>query len=128
MASVLRRVARAWSVATILLVVGFIVGEGVHPSQMAPHEKLGVFFFPLGICVGMVVAWRRELLGALITVGSLAAFYAISVAATGRFPHGWAWEAFAAPGFLFLASWFLSRNPAESNTDAGGHEPPRRPR
>jgi hypothetical protein len=66
-------------------------------------------FFPLGICAGMIVAWRRELLGGSITLACLAAFYLVSMIATGALPRGWAWEAFAAPGVLFLAASLLSR-------------------
>lgn len=98
---VLRSIARVWSVASITLIVAFIAGEGVNAST--PHEWLGLLFFPLGICLGMVMAWRREGAGGAITVVSLVIFYIIHVATTGAMPAGWAWLAFAAPGFLFLA-------------------------
>ncbi len=97
---VLRWTARGWSVATIILVVAFIVGEGINASM--PSEWLGLLFFPLGICAGMVVAWQREGLGGGITVASLVIFYVIHIASTGDLPAGFAWLAFAAPGFLFL--------------------------
>ena len=57
----------------------------------------------------MILAWWREGLGGSITVGSLLIFYAIHLATTGTLPKGWAWVAFAAPGFLFLVSWQRSR-------------------
>jgi len=104
--AVLRWTARIWSVATLLLVLGFIVGEGINP---APNEVLGLVFFPFGICAGMLVAWWREGLGGTITVGSLVLFYVIHLATVGTLPEGWGWVVFAAPGFLFLLSWFLSR-------------------
>ncbi len=106
-ASAVRWTARLWSIAAIVLLAGFVVGEGVNPSE--PHEALGLVFFPLGICVGMVLAWWREALGGWITVGSLAAFYVLHVATSGALPRGFAWLAFAAPGFLFLVAWGLSR-------------------
>lgn len=102
----LRWVARIWSIATIVLVLLFLVGE---PSNPRGAEWLGLLLFPLGVCAGMVVAWWSEGLGGAITVGSLAAFYGIHFATTGRFPGGWAFLAFAAPGFLFLLSWLMSR-------------------
>ncbi len=105
--SIVRWIARIWSVATILLVLGFIVGEGVPPRSRL-DQWLGFLFFPFGICAGMVVAWRREALGGAITVASLGVFYLVVVATVGVFPAGWAWLVFAAPGFLFLLASFLS--------------------
>jgi hypothetical protein len=97
---------------SLVLIAGFIVGEGVHLSGW--HEYLGFVFFPFGISVGMVVAWWSEALGGSITVGSLAVFYLIYLRTAGTFPPGWAWVVFAAPGFLFLLAAFLLRrtNPA----------------
>ena len=107
--SVLRWTARVWSIASVALVLAFIVGEGLNPS--GPSEALGLVFFPLGICVGLIVAWWKEGLGGSITVGSLLVFYVLHRATAGMFPTGWAWAAFAAPGFLFLLVSYLSRRP-----------------
>jgi hypothetical protein len=74
----LRWTARLWSVVSVPLVLGFIVGEGLNPS--GPSEWLDVLFFPIGISVEMVLAWWREALGGSITVGSLLAFYVVHVA------------------------------------------------
>lgn len=105
----LRWAARVWSVASVALVLAFIVGEGFNPSGR--NEWLGVLFFPVGISVGMILAWWKEGLGGSITVGSLLAFYVLHLTTAGTFPKGWAWLAFAAPGFLFLLSSQLSRRP-----------------
>jgi hypothetical protein len=91
------------SVGTLL---AFVVGEGVNPSG---GEWLGFLFFPLGISVGMIVGWWREGAGGTITSGSLLGFYIIHLITAGAFPKGWAWLVFAAPGFLFLLSWYWSR-------------------
>jgi hypothetical protein len=107
--SALRWTARVWSVASVALVLAFIVGEGVKPS--GPSEWLGFLFFPLGISVGMILAWWKEGLGGSITVGSLLTFYVVHRTTAGTFPKGWAWLAFAAPGFLFLLSSHWSRRP-----------------
>jgi len=98
----LRWTARVWSVVSVVLLLGFIIGEGIHLS--GPKEWIGFALFPIGISVGMVLAWRHERLGGAITVGSLLAFYVLYFATTGAPPKGWAWLVFAAPGFLFLLS------------------------
>jgi hypothetical protein len=105
----LRWTARVWSAASVALVLGFIVGEGFNPSGL--NEWLGILFFPVGISVGMILAWWKAGLGGSITVGSLLAFYLVHLATAGTFPKGWAWVVFAAPGFLFLLSSHFSRRP-----------------
>jgi hypothetical protein len=110
---IIRWTARIWSIASIGLVLGFLVGEGINPTTSA--ERIGFLFFPVGICIGMILAWWKECFGASITIGSLLVFYAIHLGTSGTLPHGLAWLAFAAPGFLFLLSWYRSRkvsNPA----------------
>jgi hypothetical protein len=57
--------------------------------------------------LGFVIAWRRERLGGLVTVCSLAAFYIWMTARDGHLPPGPYFLLFAAPGFLFLASSLL---------------------
>ena len=44
-----------------------------------------------------------------MTVAALGCFYLIQLATAGEFPRGVAWLAFAAPGFLFLFTSYLSR-------------------
>jgi hypothetical protein len=99
--------ARIWSIASLGLLLLFVIGEGINPTTRT--ERLELLFFPLGISVGMILAWRKEGFGGIITVGSLLAFYAVHLVTAGRFPKGWAWLVFAAPGFLFLLSSYLSR-------------------
>jgi hypothetical protein len=107
--SVMRWIARIWSIASVVTIVLFIIGEGIHPAQLTLRGWIEFVLFPFGICVGMILAWRREGLGGGITLGCLAAFYALHRATTGTFPQGWAWLVFAAPGIFFLAARALSR-------------------
>jgi hypothetical protein len=114
-ARTLRWTARVWSVASVALLLAFIVGERSHPTGAS--EWLEFLFFPVGISVGMILAWWKEALGGSITVGSLLAFYAAQLTIAGTFPKGWAWLAFAAPGFLFLVASHVSRKPSSRSAD-----------
>jgi hypothetical protein len=109
----IRWIARVWSVASVgfvlLMFVGSGLEEGFNPAQFTFRERVGLFFFPFGVCLGMIVAWRREGLGGGITVGSLLAFYAALRIMGGRFPGGPYFALVAAPGILFLVCWLLSR-------------------
>ena len=104
---VVRWIARLWTIASIGLILLFLVGERSYPGSAT--EWLGFLFFPLGISIGMILAWRREGLGGSITVGSLLVFYGIHLATADMLPKGWAWPVFGAPGFLFLLCWLRSR-------------------
>jgi hypothetical protein len=99
----LRWIARLWSVASVTLVLLFIVGERSLPAT--PAEWLHFVFFPFGVCVGLCLGWRREGLGGLIAVASLVTFYLVTFLTSGTFPRGLAWLVFAAPGPLYLISW-----------------------
>jgi len=112
----IRWTARVWAVGSIGLVLAFIIGEGFNPSQVKAREWLGLLFFPVGICTGMILAWWKEALGGSITVGSLLIFYMIHFATAGMFPKGWAFLVFAAPGFLFLFCWQRSRSAGTTST------------
>lgn len=109
-AQFLNWLARALSIVSIFVLLLFVVGEGVNPAALRSREWALMIFFPLGVIAGMVVAWGREGLGGAITVVSLIAFYLAHLLFSGGFPRGWAFAAFASPGFLFLAHWLLTRD------------------
>lgn len=53
---------------------------------------------------GMVIGWRWEIVGGLLTVGGMALFIAIEFAVHGTWPRGWLIWWLAAPGLLYLAA------------------------
>ncbi len=109
-AQILQWLARALSIASVFILLLFFIGEGFNPAALRSREWVLMLFFPIGVVVGMAVAWRREDWGGAITIVSLIAFYLAHFLFSGGFPRGWAFAAFALPGFLFLAHWLLARN------------------
>ena len=105
--TVIEALARLGSVASIALLVMLFVGEGLNPSAITRNEWIGLLFFPIGIVIGMVIAWWKEGVGAAITVGSLAGFYLVWGWLLRNHIGGWAFVVFASPGFLFLLHWLL---------------------
>ncbi len=99
---VLRWLARLGSLFSVALLALFLFGEEINPGELTAAEILGLFFFPFGITVGMLLGWRWETLGGTVTVLSLLAFYKVLYAANGRFPEGIWFALFALPGLLFL--------------------------
>ena len=106
-------IARIGSVVSLTLLVALFMGEALHPSQVARSEWVGLLFFPIGVTVGMIIAWWKEGLGACITVVSLIAFYLLYGYLLRNHVGGWAFVTFASPGFLFLLHWLLRRTAEE---------------
>ena len=89
-ASISRWIAKIGS----LIVVGFLLillfGEGLPPISIL-H-----LCFPLGVMLGLIVAWFFEGIGSTITIVSIAAFYLIHYRLSGTLPGG--------PFFLIAAA------------------------
>lgn len=107
--AVIELLARVGSIASITLLIVLFAGEAFHPSQVAPRQWVGLFFFPLGVMIGMAIAWWKEGLGAVITLGSLLGLYLVYGYLMRYHLAGLAFVMFASPGFLFLLHWLLSR-------------------
>ena len=106
-----RWAARILSILSIGVLLLFLIGGGdfSQPISLTTEEMVGLLFFPLGVVIGMVVAWRWEGVGAAISIGSLLAFYLFHFTMQQKFPGGPSFLIFALPAFLFGLSWLLSR-------------------
>ena len=106
---VLRWTARAASVVCLAIIFLFFLSEGINFGEIAPREWIGLLFFPVGVFIGLVLAWREEGLGGGIALGSVLGFYLIyGWLFSGKFWQGWAVLPFLLPAVLFLAYWFFS--------------------
>ena len=105
---IVRWAARILSLAIIFLLSLFLFGDDGITLEMTATEWTGLAFFPLGVAIGFLIAWKNELVGGLVSVGSLACFYLLfGMAMTGRLPRGVWFALFTLPGFLFLAYGLL---------------------
>ena len=101
--------ARLGSITSIALLLLLFQAEVFNPSDISRDEWCGLIFFPIGVIIGLIVAWRREGLGVSITLGSLMAFYLVYGYLLRYHIGGWAFVVFASPAFLFLLHWLLHR-------------------
>lgn len=104
----LRWIAHAWGLASGLLLLAFAFGGREH-VWLSAREAVGFLLFPVGVVAGFVVAWRRELFGGLITVGSLGLFSLWLFARDGRLALGPFFLLFSAPGFLHVVGGLLAK-------------------
>ena len=111
--AVIELLARVGSIASITLLALIFFGEGsFRPSDISRNEWIGLAFFPFGVVLGMVIAWWKEGVGSVLTVGSLIGFYLVYGYLFRNHIGGWWFIVFASPGFLFLLHWFVnSANP-----------------
>ena len=110
--AIVELLARVGSIASITLMLMLFVGEGFHPSRISANEWAGLVFFPIGVVIGMAIAWWKEGVGSVITLGSLIGFYLVWGYLLRNHIGGWWFLVFASPGLLFLLHWLL-RGPKE---------------
>ena len=102
---IIRWTSRIISIILVLFLILMFVGSFFDPKQSntpSTHELISFVFFPVGLCVGLLLAWKRELLGGIIAIISMIAFSLTISGTIGMI-------IFAAPGVLFIICWYLSR-------------------
>ncbi len=107
----LRYIARAWSLLSLGFVLIFIVGETINPTGPAPtpSEWVGLSLFPGGVSLGLLLAWRYERGGGLLSLLSMGVFYVWSYTRSGRWPGGPYFLLVALPGLFFILAHTAER-------------------
>ena len=105
-----RWLARVGSLLVIGTLALFVFGElGQSTLPIRARDLAGLALFPGGVILGMIVSWKYELEGALLSIGSLISFYVVLALLIGNFPNGWAFIVFTGPAFLFLLSSMMEK-------------------
>ena len=108
LARIPRWIARVLGLTMVLLVAAIAVGEAVSAPTSQPltlREALMMCAFVLAL-VGLLAGGRWETLGGALTLVSMAIFFPVHLAFTGRILRGWAFIALLIPAVLFLvAAW-----------------------
>lgn len=109
----LRWAARLTSLSSLGMLSLFL--QDFNPAKVRPTEWIGLAFFPFGLMIGMILGWKWPGVGALVGIGSLAAFYLVyGLFFAARFPAGPYFALFAFPALLFaLEAWFTKTAPSE---------------
>jgi hypothetical protein len=100
----LRWFARITSLATFAIIASFAFGEGTPTAK----DWLLLLVFPIGLLLGLIIGWWRELLGGSIALLSIATLYIILYAKNTSNPGPY-FAIFAIPGILFCISGILHR-------------------
>jgi hypothetical protein len=95
---------------SILFVLVFVVGEIATPHSPSPTaaEWARLALWPIGVVLGLALAWFFEGLGGALATLSLVGFYLLYLVQSGHFPKGPYFFPVAAPGMVFLLVALLS--------------------
>jgi len=105
----LRWAARISALLLVIILLLNVIGEGgPNPFHSGLRANLQFLAFLVIAPLGLLIGWRRELLGAAMTLVAMLGFYALEYTATGRLP-GWAFSLFFVPPVLYLADYILRR-------------------
>ena len=115
--------ARIWGllilVITMLAIIGHIIAPDTEPGTYPPAENL----IPAAIVIsvlGLAVAWKWKLAGALINIGFFSLNLLIYWLIQGHFlpfPVILVLSPIYIPGILFLVCWFLTRSLHDKDPD-----------
>ena len=108
----LQWLGRLTGLALFLLVLAIVVGEGAAHGLPNPFRQpwavaVQLLIMPVMV-LGLIVAWRWEVAGALATLLALAAFNVVNYIASRRLAGG-AFPFFALPAVLYLAHALIVR-------------------
>ena len=110
---VLRWVGRISAGLAAGLILFIFIGEGIAEGfdpflQMTSRETVMMVAFAV-MWLGLVLSWKWELTGALLTMGGAAAFYLLDYLFSGTFPRGPYFLIFSSPSLIFLYYGLRSR-------------------
>ena len=101
------RVLTALLVGLILVIfVGVTLDGGFHPLRLKGVEPIQMIFFWTA-CIGMVLAWRWQVIGGAISLSGMILFFAVEFFVTGGLPRGLVLYLMLLPGILFLMGSFI---------------------
>ncbi len=99
----LARISAGLAVALILLIfIGEGLAEGFEPMLHLSTREAAMMVAFVAVWLGLVLGWRWELYGGLLTICGAAAFYLLDYAFSGTFPRGPFFLILASPSLLFL--------------------------
>jgi hypothetical protein len=108
-ASVVRWTARALGTFIAGVLLMFMIGEHYNPFTMQLRDAIHTLFMPVGVVVGLALAWRWEWLGGAVATGGMTGWYLFETVKSGRLTTGWYFALILLPGLLFLWSAQLRR-------------------
>jgi hypothetical protein len=103
---IIRWIARILGSALILLFLIFAIGEGGPNLFRSVPRELVMHLSLIAMLIGILIAWRKELIGGIIIVAGFAIFWIINYTYSHHLGIGPIFPIFPIVGILFLfSSW-----------------------
>ncbi len=106
-----RWIARFIGVSLVLITIIFVTGSGMDIAGADLSHKVQMGAFAVMV-LGLLLAWKWEGLGGILTLGGLALFLVLDYLLFGTFLKFWIFLVFAIPGALFLYSRHQMKHPS----------------
>ena len=112
--SIIRWITRIISISVVLLFLVFFIGEGdfSQPINLTTGEIAMIICVPILLIAGIIIAWKREILGGIVIVGSVLLFNIISMIAETSFTFELDFGLFLFIGLLFIICGVANRRMA----------------
>jgi hypothetical protein len=109
------RISAGLAAALILLIfIGEGLAEGFEPILHLTAREAAMMVAFAAVWLGLVLGWKWELVGGLLTVCGTVAFYLLDYAFSSTFPRGPFFLIFASPSLLFLYCGLQTRKKSGS--------------
>jgi len=96
------RISAGGRAALILLIfVGEALADGFEPLLSLTVREIGMMMAFFAVWLGLLLGWKWELYGGLLTICGVVAFYLLDYLFSGTLPRGPFFLIFAAPSLLF---------------------------
>lgn len=120
---ILRWAARLSGIAIAALFLLFFIGEGniSQLMQVSAVEWALIACIPAVFIIGVVLAWKWELLGGIVILLSVVVFNAIDMIAARAFSGEVEFAFVMIPGILFLLAAFMDRKESPGRLRAMPH-------
>jgi len=103
---VVRWIARVSSGLAAVLILLIFIGEGLaggfEPLLRLTARETAMMVAFAAVWLGLLLGWKWELYGGLLTVCGVAAFYLLDYLFSGALPRGPFFLIFASPSLLFI--------------------------
>lgn len=104
-----RILASVMAALILLICVGETLGEGLQSPFHMTFWEIFMMFAAFALWLGLLLGWKWELLGGLLTLCAVMVFYALNFLITGLFPGGPFFLIFAFPSLLFIYCGWQNR-------------------
>lgn len=112
---VLKWAARILSLVSIGLIVSAFSEKGFETPVTNFQELTLVSCYPFGVVLGMLIAWKAEGIGGMITLLSFVGLYIFTYIFYGFYPSGTEYLKLSSPGAVFILYSLLTYNSRHRN-------------